>query len=218
MNHPCRVPGCGAPASSQYSPHCKRHKSNLRRQGGVTQRSISKTELAPYLDRVRARAARNPNSSLWGILDDAWAAEVATAQTDANARVANRYQRQAAREVTNIASDASSREIGIISIAMFMLRHDQPRRFETDRAFWQQISRRVRALSQRHVGIGFNHQTGSNYRLYREITPRAAILLGHILGRCFGVAGIQMAELEQRERDAARQTAQSISNAIKELN
>lgn len=217
MNRICRVPHCGAPASSQYSPHCRRHKSILRRHGGTTQRAVTKAELAPYLSRVRGRIQRNPSSPLWPLLDTLWDEATSTAQAHAAARIGNRYQRQAANEIINIAADAPPREISVTTIAMFLLRHSQPSRFEGDRAFWQQLARRVRGLSQRHVGIAYSHKTGLSHKLYREITPRAAILLGQTLGRCFGAAGLQLAELEQRERDAASQTANTIANSIKEL-
>lgn len=218
MNRICRVPHCGAPASSQFSPHCRRHKSILRRHGGTTQRAITKAELNPCLNRVRRRIQRNPSSPLWAILDTAWEEAVNVARTDASVRIGNRYQRQAANETVNIAADAETREIGTVALSMFMLRHDQPGRFEGDRAFWQQLARRVRSLSQRHVGIAYSHKSGSSHRLYREITPRAAMLLGQTLSRCFGAAGLQLAELERRERDAASQTTTSITTAIKELN
>lgn len=218
MSQPCRVPHCGAPASSQFSPHCRRHKSILRRHGGTTQQAITKADLNPYLNRVRRRIQRNPDSPLWAILDAAWEEAVNVARSDANVRIGNRYQRQAATEIVNIATDADAREIGTVTLSMFMLRHEQPGRFEGDRAFWHQLARRVRCLSQRHVGIAYSHKSGSSHRLYRELTPRAAILLGQSLGRCFGAAGLQLAELEKREREAAAQTANLLTTAIKELN
>lgn len=213
----CRVPHCGDPASSRYSPHCRRHKSILRRHGGTGQTAITKAELALYLTRVRRRMSRNPHSPLWSLLDDAWATAMSSAQTDASSTIGSRYQRLAAHEVLNLAAETSPREIGTIALAMFMLWHDRPSRFETDRAFRQQLVRRVRALSRRHVGLTYDHRSGTNRRTYREISPKAAVILGTTLTRCFGAAGLQLAELDQRDRDAERQTAQSISNAIKEL-
>lgn len=217
MHRTCRVPSCGAPTSSRYSPHCRRHKSTLRRHGGTTQTAISKAELGPYVARVNRRINRNPYSPLWSILDDAWGQAVADARVTATSTIGNRYQRLAAHEVLNLAADASPREIGTTALAMFMLWHDRPTRFESDRAFRHQLVRRVRSLSQRHVGIIFNHQTGTSRRSYREISPKAAVVLAATLTRCFGVAGPQLAELEERERAAAHQTAQSIAEAIKEL-
>ncbi len=213
----CRVPSCGMPTSSRFSPHCRRHKSALRRQGGTGQTAIGKSELAPYLACVRRRIARNPSSPLWGLLDGAWENAVATARADAAGRIGNRYQRSAAHEVLNLAADTSPREIGVTALAMFMLWRDRPSRFETDRAFRQQLVRRVRALSQRHVGVIYDHRSGSTRRTYREITPKAAAILGATLARCFGAAGLQLAELEQRDRDAAAATTTSINNAIKDL-
>lgn len=82
----CRVTGCGAPTASRYSPHCRVHKSRLRRQGGTEQAAVKIGELAPYRQRVLQRIAKNQHSPLWPHLETVWAALVTEAETDAGHR------------------------------------------------------------------------------------------------------------------------------------
>lgn len=213
----CTVPHCQKPTTSEYSPHCKHHKSTNRRHGAPDQTGINKTELNPYLERVQARISKNPNSLLWPNLDDAWAAITEEATAVSNKRVGNRYARSAAHEFLNINADAQPREIVITALAMFILWHERPSRFVDDRAFRMQLARRVRALSTRHRGVAYNHTTGKQRPVYREMTPKAGSLIGQRLALAFGFAGIQLAELDKRDRQTAEQSRQSIIDAIKEL-
>ncbi|MDQ0134070.1 hypothetical protein J2T08_001988 [Neorhizobium galegae] len=132
-------------------------------------------------------------------------------------RVGNRYERSAAREILNIAADAAPHDIVKTALAMFMMWRDKPGRFSTDAAFRMQLARRVRALSSRHRGSVYDHSTGRQRPIYREMTPKAGAILGHRLAMGFGLAGLQLAELEERERKQAQQSRQSIMDAIKEL-
>ena len=70
----CTVPNCGSPAASDFSPHCRRHKSALRRHGAPDQIGVTKTELAPYLARIEARIAKNPTNETWPLMEEIWAA------------------------------------------------------------------------------------------------------------------------------------------------
>ncbi|MGR9169782.1 hypothetical protein [Rhizobium sp. KDH_Rht_773_N] len=213
----CAAPHCQNPTSSKFSPHCRRHKSMLRRHGAVNQTGIGKGELNPYLARVRERIDKNPTSPLWPALENAWATIVSDANAVAEKRVGNRYERSAAREILNINADAPAREIVVTALAMFIMWRERPGRFADDRAFRMQLARRVRALSTRHRGSRYVHATGQQQAIYREMTPKAGAILGHKLALAFGSPGIQLAELEERERRAAEEEKQTIINAIKEL-
>jgi len=217
MSRTCAVPHCGNPISSQFSAHCRRHKSMLRRHGAVNQTGIGKGEINPYLARVRARIDKNPTSPLWPVLETAWAAIVSDANVVAEKRVGNRYERSAAHEILNINADAPAREIVATALAMFVMWREHSGRFADDRAFRMQLARRVRALSTRHRGRRYDHATGRQQAVYREMTPKAGAILGSKLALAFGAAGIQLAELEERERQAAEEAKRTIINAIKEL-
>jgi hypothetical protein len=217
MTRICKVRDCGAPAASRYSPHCRRHKSVLRRQGDPDQSAIRVTELAPFVRLVRLRVARNPDSPLWGHLEDRWRGIAEEARAVAFSALRSRHERAAAAEVMNIDADCSAQEIVVVVLAMFILWRERPARFRSDRAFRLQLARRVRALSGRHSGLRYDHQTGTQKRVYREMTPKAGAILGHKLALAFGGAGLQLAMLEERERERARQTVEDINQAIKEL-
>lgn len=213
----CAVPHCQNPTTSEYSPHCKRHKSVNRRHGAPNQTGVGKGELNPYLAMIRARIAKNPDSPLWPELDHAWAALVSDARHVSEKRVGNRYERSAAHEVLNIAADAPTREIVITALAMVILWRERPGRFADDRAFRMQLARRVRALSTRHRGSAYNHATGRQRPVYREMTPKAGAILGQKLAATFVFTGVQLAELEERDRQAAEKSRATIITAIREL-
>lgn len=185
----CRAAHCGAPASSRFSPHCRRHKSRLRRQGDVEQTAIKRSELAPYVARVRERIAKNAHSPLWGHLDARWAALASWAKDTAGNRVQSRYQRQAAHEVLNLHAECSARDIAVTAMAMFMFWSERPERFLSDAAFRLQLVKRVRSLSSRHSGLRYNHRTDKQERVYRELSPKAGMIVARNFAAAFGAVG-----------------------------
>lgn len=217
MSGLCRVRHCGEPPASRFSPYCRRHKSTHRRQGAPDQTAITITELKPFRDRVSARMAKNEASLLWAHLEDCWATIATEARTEADRRVGNRYQRSAAHELLNIAADSTPREIVITILAMFVLWHDMPWRFRSDAAFRLQLARRVRALTSRHTGEIYDHRTGKQKRIYREMTPKAGNIIGQKLSAAFGAAGFQLAILDRRDREKAHKAKEAIATAIREL-
>lgn len=213
----CRVPHCGEPTSSRFSPYCQRHKSIQRRQGDPAQTAIAVTELKPFRDRVKARMAKNEDSPLWAHLDALWEAIAAEARQEAARPVGNRYQRSAAHEILNIDADSTAREVIITTLAMFMFWKERPARLRSDAAFRLQLARRVRALTSRHTGRVYDHRTGTERRIYREMTPKAGIIIGQKLAIAFGGVGLQLAALDEREREEASKAREAINAAIREL-
>ena len=59
----------------------------------------------------------------------------------------------------------------------------EPRRFRSDQAFWVQLARRVRGLTDVNFGERWDNARGKVRRCYRELTPRANITLGQMAGR-----------------------------------
>ena len=131
--------------------------------------------------------------------------------------VGNRYQRSAAHEILNIDADSTGHEIVVTALAMFVLWHDMPWRFRSDAAFRLQLARRVRTHTHRHTGRLFDHKTGRDKFIYREMTPKAGNIIGQKLSSAFGAAGIQLALLDERDREEARRAQEAISTAIREL-
>lgn len=213
----CSVPYCDTRAASDYSPHCRRHKSVLRRHGAPDQRGIAKAELAPYLARIEARIAKNPDSEAWPLMEATWATIAAAANATASRRVGNRYERSAANMIAAVALDCSPSEVFRTVLAVVLLWHEWPRRFASDEALRVQIARRVRALSQRHVGLRYDHRRGQQVRVYREMTPKAASIMGRKLMIAFGGIGLHLAQLDERDRKAAQQAKQRLATALSEL-
>lgn len=217
MTGVCRVPYCGAPVSSRFSRHCARHKSTLRRHGDPRQIGVTKGELAPYRERVEARIAKNANSPLWEHLEGLWREIVAQARSETGKAVGNRYRRSAAHMALNIDADNTAGEVVVTTLAMFVFWSERPSRFASDAAFRLQLARRVRALSGRHSGKRYEHRTGKEKRTYREMIPKAGALLGQKLAIAFGAVGLQMAKLDERDREEARKTRETMITAMKEL-
>lgn len=213
----CSVPHCNSPVSSGYSAHCRRHKSVLRRHGSPKQRGVTKTELTHYMARIEARIVKNPNSEAWPLLERSWVEIVAEARTTAARRIANRYERSAANEILAIDQGAQATEVIKTVLAIVCFWHDVPLRFCSDDALRVQIARRVRALSQCHIGLKYDHQTGNQIRVYCELPPKAAVIIGQTLMMVFGGIGLQLAALEERDRKAAQETKQRLVTAINSL-
>lgn len=222
MTKTCSVPGCSAGPASRYTPLCANHKARLRRHGAVTQRGITARDLAPSLKRVRARIAKNPDSPVWGQLEERWRA-VAGHARDIIARFASGragavYERRAAIEVVKIAEATEPREVVEVVLAMFVMLELEPRRFADDRGFRFQLVRRVRALADGSAGQFYDHTSGKVRRVYRELTPRAVMVIGQWLAVAMGGAGVHVAGLERRDleaRDVERRALHAGLEALK---
>ncbi|MER9851847.1 hypothetical protein NKJ55_32015 [Mesorhizobium sp. M0106] len=117
----------------------------------------------------------------------------------------------------NIGTDAAGRAVMVTALAMFVLWSERPSRFASDAGFRLQLARRVRSLSSRHSGRRYDHRTGREQRVYREMTPKAGAILGQMLATAFGAAGLRLAALDEQDREDARKTQEDIRTAIKEL-
>src|SRR5262249_6860510 len=68
----CRIPRCSGP-TSRWGTLCYSHRSRQRRHGHPLQRAVTKTELGHYVEFVRKRKARNPDSPFWATVEGRWA-------------------------------------------------------------------------------------------------------------------------------------------------
>src|SRR5262245_29610238 len=222
MDRTCQAPGCGAQTASTFAAYCRSHRTALRRHGAVDQKAISKAQLKPYLELVKARIARNPDNQAWQSLDNRWRVLVQQAQDIVanveNANAGNRYELLAAREVVKLAPEVRPRDGGVVVGAMTMMRILDPHCFKSDEALWMQLARRVRGLTDLHVGEHWDHTRKRLRRRYREPTPKAALLLGRWLAGVFGVAGQGLAKAELAERDRRAQESRELNDALSNLN
>ncbi|WP_244627304.1 hypothetical protein [Microvirga tunisiensis] len=128
-----------------------------------------------------------------------------------------RHERIAAKEVVKLYDAVPPREIVQTILALFMMQELQPLRFKSDKAFRTQLVRRVRGLTDLNVGSWFDHQTSKTKRAYRELSPRAASVLGQWLAEAFGGAGLHLARLEQVEADKKQEEQRALHASLSQL-
>ncbi|MGA7325432.1 MAG: hypothetical protein WBX25_13320 [Rhodomicrobium sp.] len=188
-------------------------KSN-RRNGHPAQNRISKKMLKPYLKIVRARIRRNPDSPAWPALDKRWLSLVAFAKGLLAAPGAmNRHRRIAAQEVVKLAS-LEPRLVVETTMAMMVFQEFEPHQFKTDRAFWIQLARQVRSLTDLTYCRRFRASRGEICRIYKEIAPDAARMLGHWLTELLGVGGLHIARMEIAEAERRAQEKAGLHEAL----
>jgi hypothetical protein len=127
------------------------------------------------------------------------------------------YERIAAQGVMKLADAVPPREIVETTLALFVMQELQPRSFRSDRAFRTQLVRRVRGLTDVNAGSWFDNQTGKTKRAYKELTPRAAMVLGQWLAGAFGGVGLHLAKLEQAEYDKKQQEQRAFHASLSQL-
>jgi hypothetical protein len=217
----CRAPGCSSPAASSFAAYCSPHKANLRRHGAVDQKAITKTHLKPYLKLVRERISKNPDSPAWVTLDSRWRALVDHAQgllaQFSRGRAMSRFEITAAREVVKLAAEVKPREVVEVTCAVVVMWELEPRRFRSDEAFWVQLARRVRGLTDVNFGERWDNVRGKVRRCYRELTPRATIMLGKWLAETLGVGGQHIARLQQADWHWKAKEAAELREALSKL-
>lgn len=220
MSKQCAVAGCTA-TTSGYSTFCERHKRTQRRHGHPAQDGITVHELQPYRDRIAVRRAKNPANPTWDILLQRWAAVAGNAETvlkaHAEGKPGSAYVAQAAHHIKQLAATVPDALVMEAALAMFLMRESQPRRFQSDRAFDFQLSRRVRALSDANAGTYFDHATGKTKRVYRDVLPGTLMALAEPLKAAFGVAGLYLAELDQRDEKSTTAKKMELVTALKEM-
>lgn len=221
MNRTCQVPGCSTPAASGFSPYCSAHRGNFRRHGATDQKAVTKTHVKPYLALVRARIVKNPHSAAWTTLEARWRALVDVAEgivTDyERGRAGPRPQRLAAYEIVKLGNTVESRAVVEMTMAMVMMREMSPHLFRSDRAFWVQLGRRVRGLTDLNFGERYVHATGKVKRCYRELSPQAGTILGRWLAEAMGVGGLHLARLEKADHERQVAERRDLHNALSSL-
>jgi hypothetical protein len=170
---------------------------------------------------VRARVEKNKESPLWGQMEARWGTIVSHAQgiVDGYQRGQTGYafERRAAQEVLKLAADVEPKAVVETALAMYLLLEDQPRRFRSDAGFRAQLVRRVRGLTDMNAGTYWDNDTGKLKRVYKDVPPRAIVVMGQWLAEAFGGAGTHMAGLEERDRQERENARQDFHKALEEL-
>jgi hypothetical protein len=216
----CRVSGCSG-RSSRFGQLCSAHRSRDRRHGDPEQISVTVAELKPHLKAVRDRMVKNADKPLWPMLEARWGVLMDNAQgtlgSRQQGRVGQRHQTKAAQELVKLGGEVDAREVAEMIGALYLLADYKPERFKTDRAFMLQLVRRVRSLTDVNAGEYFDHKTGKQKRVYRDVSPKAAEVMGAMLVEVFGVVGLQLAKLEREDGANEEKARADYQAAVGEL-
>lgn len=218
--HCCRVPGCGRPVS-RWGAYCNTHKSRNRRHGHPQQEAITAAALAPFIKKTKERMRKSANAEALTMLIARWDALVTQCRAVIAAylggKPSQRNLRHAAQAIVCIADDVDAREVADVALALYLMQDQQPQRFRSDNAFLHQMVRRLRGLTERNVGTWFDEKSGTVKRVYRDLTPKTANLMGRMLAEVFGVAGLRLAQLERLDLETRQKEARDFSRAMQEL-
>ncbi|HEY1721050.1 MAG TPA: hypothetical protein VGG27_07375 [Magnetospirillaceae bacterium] len=213
----CRTHGCNR-QTTHWRVRCNSCHSRIRRHGHEAQQAITKADLKPYLERVHARIERSSNGSLWPQLEARWGALLdhcrARSAAYRNGRADVRYVVEACEELVKVASDVDARIVVETALAMYVMGNDDARRFKSDDAFWFQLARRVRGLTDMNDGSWYDHDAGKVKRVYRDTPRKATLALAHMLGDAFGAAGIYLARLDEQEAEERRKRHADLAAAL----
>lgn len=220
MSRPCRVYGCAGHAS-RFGLYCPAHKSALRRHGHPEQDAITKAELKPYVAQVRRRVARNAENATWSHCEARWRAIVELARgvvaEAERGQAGNRHERSAAAEVVRLGAAIGAVEIMETVFALYLLQEAEPRRFRSDDAFLTQLVRRLRGLVEANAEVWTNKATGQTKRAYRELAPRAAMIIARWVVTALGGVGVHLARLEARDKAEQQASRQELAEAMRDL-
>eukprot|EP00752_Nemacystus_decipiens_P000237 g237.t1 len=182
---------------------------------------VTKAELSPWRALVRRRRARNPENPFWSSVEARWGKVVENARQELaryDGGVAmNRNHRQACEEIVRVADDVEPHIVAETALAMIMMQQDRPSRFRSDDAFWHQLSRRVRGLTDLNVGEWYDHKTAKVKRVYRDIPAKTSALLGKTLAEIFGLPGVLLAKKEREQAEQARREREELAGFAEAL-
>jgi hypothetical protein len=177
--------------------------------------------LAPYLKMVKARIGRNAENLAWVTLDERWRALVDHAHgilaRYASGKAGVRFERIAAQEVVKLAKEVEARAVVEVTAAMVVMQEFEPRAFRSDAAFWLQLTRRVRSLTDVHFGESWDNKRQRVRRHYRELSPKAAVIMGRWLAETLGVGGQHIARVELAEREKKAREQGDLHEALRKL-
>ena len=102
-------------------------------------------------------------------------------------------------------------------LAVFLLREDDPNRFASEKAFRTQLGRLVRHLADTSRASYYNPRLGRFISVYRDPSPRSAVIVGNLLNEAFGVAGVWVSRQEKAEAAAKEAERRGFYDALRDL-
>jgi hypothetical protein len=167
---------------------------------------------------------RTPAAKIWPNLRDRWATLVDACRADIRNTAAEngrtepvRRRRDAAAVIVRLADNVTGDEVIKVALGIYLMRHYEPRAFRSDASFNMQIVRRIRGLTDTAFGRWTDPATGKTKRAAKELPSKTAEIVAELLIACFGVAGLALVKVEEKEEEAKRAAAKAHSEAIAEL-
>ncbi len=220
MSKTCSAPQCPDTAAG-FGALCNRHKAIRRRHGHPEQSGITVQELAPYRKRVKQRMEKNQGHQAWSILAQRWEMVIDAAKAQEAEAQRGRpfvsYEREACQELVKLAREVPVETLTETVLALFLMQEEQPRRFKSDAAFDAQVARRARALTDTNAGSYWDDKAKRTKRVYRDVAPRTLAVIAQHIKAAFGVAGLYVARLEQRENEQAKNQQAALNEALESL-
>lgn len=220
MSRPCSVSQCPEPAAG-FGALCNRHKAIRRRHGHPEQTGVTVQELAPYRQRVRLRMEKNQSNQAWSILAQRWGMIIDAAKAQEAEALRGRpcvtHERDACQELVKLAREVPVEPLTETVLALFLMQEEQPRRFKSDAAFDAQLARRARALTDTNAGSYWDDKAKRTKRVYRDVAPRTLAVIAEHIKAAFGVAGLYVARLEQRENEQTKNQQAALVEALENL-
>lgn len=216
----CYVINCGRPRHG-FSQYCQTHKQAQRRHGSPSQSAVSVHELKPFIDRVERRKSKNANSEAWGLMVVRWGVvqdhAQAVLQRLAEGLPGPRTERVAAHHLAVVGHQVEPWRVVRTALAMYLLQDHRPSRFESDTSFDFQLVRRVRGLADSNAGVYWDHREQRSKRVYRDIPPRAVIVMARSLKAAFGAPGLMLATKDREDALKAGQERKRMAAALEGL-
>ncbi|GJD92982.1 hypothetical protein [Methylobacterium iners] len=218
MHKWCHSPGCSERAATRYGNYCSKHASAKRRHGDSLQKGVTKSDLKPYIELIQERRAKHPEKKAWISMEERWKAQVEICVGIANDHgPMNKYKRIAAKEIVKVGHNVEHKTVVDTVLAMYLLQELESRRFRSDLAFWTQLVRRVRGLTELNSGMWVDPKTLRRKTAAMELCPRAAEAMVFYIKQALGVCGLWLAAFERKEEERRRQDALNFFAELKEL-
>ncbi len=124
---------------------------------------------------------------------------------------------RAAQELLKVAGHVDLRHVIETALGLYLLQDADPRRFRSDEAFLFQLVRRVRGLADVNAGEYYDHITGKQKRVYRDLPPRVTRVCGRLLNGVFGLPGYTFAKLERQDHEKVQRARDNFAEALTSL-
>jgi hypothetical protein len=220
MPSSCRA--CSAPTVGWRNTGtlCGKHRNRDRINGDPRQSSIFPSELKEPLKYIRRRRKAKPEASIWGHLVNRWSTLVSIARHDLGPLGENRrviWSRQANETIDALGLEADPQQIIDTVLAMHLLRHHQPHRFVSDKAFRFQVVKAVRKLAPSTKRTYVSKQTWRRVTTVIHLRARSTELVAAIFLDAFGVAGLVLCQIADKEQQDRQDDARAYAAAVEDF-